>query len=390
MTTKKRLLAVGPGNPSTGFGRVFRSILEPLCDTFLIIHFSPNLLEAPPDSPYVVLPRQIRGDVFGREHLPQLLADYDPDFVLLFHDPPFYSVHREAIQVRKTVTGGRPFVAFYCPIEWENIPPGTLQEMADLDALVLYNQFGSDVVRQAFGDCPMPPTHIIPHGVDLSAFYPHDGGQLAARQQLFPDRPDLENAFIVLNANRNCPRKQIELTLRGFALFARQHSDVWLYLHMGTKDSGCDVLALAAELGIEKRLLMSHRRPTESNPSGAETTGHPNVSDAELNLIYNACDVGLNTSAGEGWGLVAFEHAATGAPQIVPDHSACREHWQGRGVLIPLANGLVTPQATAMAIERLYQDSDLRMSLGQAGREYANNPAFRWPTIAEQWRQLLN
>ena len=46
------------------------------------------------------------------------------------------------------------------------------------------------------------------------------------------------------------------------------------------------------------------------------------VDDRELNLLYNACDVGITTSMGEGWGLVSFEHGAAGAAQIVPDHSA--------------------------------------------------------------------
>jgi D-inositol-3-phosphate glycosyltransferase len=42
------------------------------------------------------------------------------------------------------------------------------------------------------------------------------------------------------------------------------------------------------------------------------------VDDRQLNLLRNACDVGINTSMGEGWGLAGFEHGATGAAQIVP------------------------------------------------------------------------
>jgi D-inositol-3-phosphate glycosyltransferase len=53
--------------------------------------------------------------------------------------------------------------------------------------------------------------------------------------------------------------------------------------------------------------------------------------DRELNLLYNACDVGINTSMGEGWGLVSFEHGATGGAQIVPEHTACAELWADVG-----------------------------------------------------------
>jgi glycosyltransferase involved in cell wall biosynthesis len=44
-----------------------------------------------------------------------------------------------------------------------------------------------------------------------------------------------------------------------------------------------------------------------------------------MNLLYNACDVGINTSLGEGWGLCSVEQASLGVPQIVPNHSACAE-----------------------------------------------------------------
>lgn len=76
---------------------------------------------------------------------------------------------------------------------------------------------------------------------------------------------------------------------------------MYLYLHMGMQDRGVDVLGLARALGIEDRLLLTTTAPER-----------PHVSDEHLGLIYQACDVGVNTSAGEGWGLVAFEHGATG------------------------------------------------------------------------------
>ena len=65
------------------------------------------------------------------------------------------------------------------------------------------------------------------------------------------------------------------------------------------------------------------------------------LSDADLNRLYNACDVGINTSMGEGWGLVSCEHGAAGAAQIVPDHTGCAELWRGRGELIPPARSYV-------------------------------------------------
>jgi hypothetical protein len=60
----------------------------------------------------------------------------------------------------------------------------------------------------------------------------------------------------------------------------------------------------------------------------------PKFSDEQLNFLYNACDVGINTTTGEGWGMPSFEHAATRAAQIVPHHTSLADLW--KGVLIPL------------------------------------------------------
>ena len=41
------------------------------------------------------------------------------------------------------------------------------------------------------------------------------------------------------------------------------------------------------------------------------------LTDVDLNALYNACDVGINTCVGEGFGLCNVEHAGLGKPQIV-------------------------------------------------------------------------
>jgi glycosyltransferase involved in cell wall biosynthesis len=41
------------------------------------------------------------------------------------------------------------------------------------------------------------------------------------------------------------------------------------------------------------------------------------ISDFELNLLYNACNVGVNSCMGEGFGLCNLEHASVGKPQIM-------------------------------------------------------------------------
>jgi glycogen synthase len=56
-------------------------------------------------------------------------------------------------------------------------------------------------------------------------------------------------------------------------------------------------------------------------------TGNHNVKavpDETINEMYNATDIGINTSDGEGFGLCQIEHLFSGAPQIVTDVGSYR------------------------------------------------------------------
>jgi glycosyltransferase involved in cell wall biosynthesis len=48
------------------------------------------------------------------------------------------------------------------------------------------------------------------------------------------------------------------------------------------------------------------------------------VGDEGINQLYNAADIGINTSDGEGFGLCQLEHMLTGAPQVVMDIGSYR------------------------------------------------------------------
>jgi glycosyltransferase involved in cell wall biosynthesis len=394
--SKPRLLVVGQAVKPTGYARVLQSIAQELHTTFEILYFAINYRGEPLDAGYRILPNQLMGDVLGREQLPAILQEFQPHLVFMCHDPGYYAVHEPALNLYRQKNPAAK-VLFYCPIEWEEMMPGTFASMASLDQLVLYTEFGSNVVQKAFAhellrtqNLQAPPMSVLPHGLHTDVFYPLltddiAGSRRQARLQLFRERPELHDAFIVLNANRNCPRKRVDLTLRAFAEFARDKSDVYLYLHMGMRDSGYDVLELANQLRIRDRLLLT-----------TEAEEKPSVSDEQLNLIYNACDAGINTSTGEGWGLVAFEHGATGAAQIVPEHSACAELWRAHGVLIPLEQnaevatepGVVSLAGTIAALEQVYADRRQRNLSAQA-LAYVTKPEFSWRHIAGRWATLF-
>lgn len=354
---RPRLLAIGEGLGATGYGRVMESVLPLLSGAFEVTLFAVDHRGQGDGVAFGVRGNAVAGDNYGVDQLPALLDEIDPDLVLFHRDAGFFHMHRAAIAAfRRRRPDAR--VAVWSPAD------RAVATLSEADVVAFYTRHG----LEAAGD-GLPDVAVIPHGVDRSHFFPIAG----ARRRLLPHVPD--DAFVVLNANRNQPRKRVGLTMRGFALFAAGRDDAWLYLHMGMRDIGVDVPALAESLGISGRLLATTDGPDR-----------PQVSDSELNLIYNACDVGLNTARAEGFGLVSFEHAATGAAQIVPSVGACAELWEGVASLLPLEP---TPEHVAAALSALYDDRALLAERSRRAYEHATAARFSWSTIAGQWESLL-
>jgi glycosyltransferase involved in cell wall biosynthesis len=128
--------------------------------------------------------------------------------------------------------------------------------------------------------------------------------------------------------------------------------------------------------------------------------GHPRLDDEALNRLYGACDVGLNTAAGEGWGMIALEHAATGAAQIVPGDWICGETWRGHAELLETVaeppgpqsytrEFTVAPASVAAALERLYSDKAYCSGMAARAAALAGQSCFEWTAIADRWDALL-
>jgi glycosyltransferase involved in cell wall biosynthesis len=260
---------------------------------------------------------------------------------------------------------------------------GCLADTAnDWDAVISYTEFGAyEFVRGGI----QKPIAVIPHGVTPGQFYPMDKAE--ARRKLGLK----EDLFIVFNGNRNQFRKRIDITIQAFAQFAVDKTEAQLYLHMGLKDQGWQVMDVFARemsrVGLDPngRIIMT-----------TQTEGPPNVSVDMLNTIYNAVDIGVNTCKGEGWGLVNFEHAACGVAQVVPDHTSCKEIFEGCGELIRCdhvdvdtnyAREMPCPSADHLTeiLNALYHDPERRRQVGDACYQRVTDLQFSWDTVASQF-----
>jgi glycosyltransferase involved in cell wall biosynthesis len=396
------LLAVGDAVVATGFARVLGSILQHLVHEFKIEQLGVNYRGDPHDKDWKIYPAQLGGEPQGVNRLKPLVKSIQPQIVFMVND--LWVLADYVDQLREF--GPDIKIVTYCPIDAGPVDTDVLEHLEGIDQFVVYTKFAKTEVEKALAlirekkpDFSFPSIEIIPHGVDSVTFYcysPDSIGQLnspgriEAIESLYGD--DISsNSFIVLNANRNQPRKRIDITIQGFALFARNKpANVKLHLHMGVEDAGWNVIKLAKRYGIEERLILT-------------TNGNnlPSLPDHQLNNIYNAAVVGLNTSAGEGWGLVSFEHAATGAAQIVPRHSACEELWEGAALMVDPVITLTTeqlltdekilaPGGVAAALETLYENPETLREMSIAAYRRATTPEYQWSTIARRWSGLFH
>lgn len=392
------VLFVGHAASPTGFARVLRSLLEHLPDRYELHHFGIEAYQATTAvSRWTAHSNSDVSDIHNNRALDQVITAVYPDIVAVL-DEPWVCSRRAPL-----LFGADRFrTVFYGAVDFEDaITPQIASDLARLDCFVAFTELGSHIVQNKVRTLVLPSLpriEVIPHGVDTSVFYPlcktGPSGFLdarrAARSILFSSDRTLDDAFIVLNANRNQPFKRIDLTIEGFALFAQgKPENVKLYLHMGSRRSAQGTTPLVDRFGIRSRVLSTTQGET-----------HPRVSDAQLRLIYNACDVGINTSEKEGWGLVSFEHAATGAAQIVPKHSACAELWKNAAILLEPADcdslhryqkagRTVTVEGVAAALERLYSDAPFQRELALAAFENATRAEYQWSNIGRKWDDLF-
>lgn len=160
---------------------------------------------------------------------------------------------------------------------------------------------------------------VLPLGVDLDKF--HIISPDLAKESIGMKPED----FVVLNMNRNSYRKQWNVTITAFLSFLKkQNMNPNIKLFCGcllkTPD-GYDIRKCIAtealKLGMEPSVVLE--KHIYSNPMAMQDT------DERINIIYNACDVGINTCHGEGFGLTNVEHGALGKPQVVPNVPAIKE-----------------------------------------------------------------
>jgi len=322
MAKKPKLLWCGDIAAKTGFARVTENVLPYLAKKFNIVVLAHNWWgdPTPLQKKYKMYPSSNRFQTapFGENRIREIVQSEAPDIVFTIND--MWIINEQYKQIQDFHKEKKFKFVGYAPMDsygWI----GCLSDTAnDWDGVISYTQFGAYEFIQGGITKPIA---VVPHGVTPGQFFPVDKKE--ARKELNLK----EDIFIVFNGNRNQFRKRIDITIAAFAKFARDKPNTQLYLHMGKKDQGWDIMHL-----FDREMKRNKLDPNGRIILTADVDGPPSVELEMLNTIYNAADVGVNTCKGEGWGLVNFEQAACKVAQVVPGHTSCKEIFEGYGQLI--------------------------------------------------------
>jgi glycosyltransferase involved in cell wall biosynthesis len=288
----------------------------------------------------------------------------------------------------------------YCPIEGDNLPPLWRQLWGSLATPVAMSDYGARVIGEHIGSS----VPRIYHGVDTDTFRPvslgqpirFDGGAFRTKDDC-KAKFGLEGRKVMFRADRNVIRKNYDALFAAFAPIAEADPDVDLVLHCRPIDpEGLD-------LWQEMLRLPEHLRD-RIKFTGAHDTFR-GLSREGLAVLYNAADIYISTTGGEGFGLTLAEAAACGVPVVATGWAAEVEVIGPGGVIVPplqSAHGeavryhsrfgmdwaVPDPKAFTEPVLRLLNNPKARRQLGDAGRDHVRR-SFSWDTAAAEFLDLF-
>jgi glycosyltransferase involved in cell wall biosynthesis len=250
---------------------------------------------------------------FGFNKINEYLEMVNPDVVMIYNDPLIIHRFIESMKFDKEKSTYKLWL--YIDQVYEGIATPLIESMnKNAHRIYCFTPYWADIYSKygSFTDI-----RVLENAVDRTLFSKiPDGTRAAIRSSM--NLPS--DAVLMINVNRNSHRKRHDLALMAFAELITRHPKKPYYYMV--------VTGLNAQQGAYHDInriftLELQRRGLDfadfSKRLMLVDTSAKALPDAAINELYNAADIGVNTSDGEGFGLCQIEHLYTGAPQLVTD-----------------------------------------------------------------------
>jgi len=201
----------------------------------------------------------------------------------------------------------------WLPIDMDPTPEPVLKSLQTAVYPLVYSKWGVEVLAK-----DGVKAHYVPGSAPADIYKP--GDKQAARKSLaFPD--DAEFVVSIVSANKDAlDRKGFAEGLLGFARFAKNHPQTYLYIHTnwgGAVDIQALVSGVSKREGIDLQKLIIRPDPF--------VFAMGLLDDRYMVAVYQASDVLLNACKSEGFGLPLIEAQMCGTPVAVTDFATTDE-----------------------------------------------------------------
>ena len=393
LQAKPKLLLVGThAHQTTGYSKVTYNIIKELAkiNSYELYHFGfQKFKDVPPDyRPYpanvsVYDPAAIEkaGQAqqemgFGFSQLPNYIRQVKPDIVLIYNDAGIVCRYLDKLTEQLTPQDRTYKLIIYLDQVYQLQRPEFLARMdKDTNAFVTFTTYWKQVLET---QGIKKPIGILRHGFDQEQF------QVLNKPAMRKKHNVPENVFLILNINRNTPRKRYDIVVTAFAELVARHPTKPLAL-LAVCDNGETGGFPIQEIYMRElsRLKLQVQFHAHKLMISKESQSY---TDTMINELYSLSDIGVSAAEGEGFGLCHFEAMGVGIPQVVPNVGGFKDfciHNKNSQLIepkwrnyLPLSHSgvggvseLVDAHDLSIGMEDYLLDSELRKVHGQAARE---------------------
>jgi glycosyltransferase involved in cell wall biosynthesis len=330
------------------------------------------------------------GDTFGIDSFQETVLSSAPEMIIIYNDVVV------TCQLLNTFLGKPkpcPIIA-YLDLVYPYENSQMIRHIDDYcDGIIVFSEFWKTHL-ESLGVTPRKLS-VFPHGVDSKRIFVVD--QQEARKTLNLQPGD----FLVLNNNRNSYRKAWDITVKAFLRFWKavgcpDQVKLVINCRFDIPDgyNFQDIVRYECmRLGVDHKKVLNTNIIRLTGISGA-------LDDSTVNLLYNACDIGINTCLGEGFGLCNLEGGSIGRAQIVTKTGGLQDIFRDFPsmlihpvITLTICPGVEThsgelhitdPNDFSRALVTYYEDRARLKAEGDALRENVST-RYVWPSLLQNF-----
>ena len=398
-TPKKRFLLVSThAQQTTGYSKVSYNLVQQLSRTNIELHhfgfqrffsmpaeyrpypagvavYDPAKAEENPSVP--------KEQGFGYSQLPDIVRTVKPHVIMIYNDAAVICSFLEKLAAAFPKPEDRCYklIIYFDQVYTMQRPDLLARIERETDAYFAFTKYW----RKCLQDQGLKkPIHILRHGFDAATYKPMDRLALRRKHNIS------ENLFLMVNINRNTPRKRYDILVTAFAeLVARypQKPIALLCVCDAGEQGGFPIYEIFTRELIKRNVSVEH-----NIGKLLITKTALNYTDDTVNELYCMADCGVTAAEGEGFGLCQFEAMGCGVPQVVPNVGGFKDFCTSnnsilvspeRAYYIPYSYSslggiaeVVSPADLCLGMEEYLLDSELRDQHGAVARETVLK--YRW------------